>query len=153
MIELRSARLSDIKIMQELVASEVSGGVILARSDDEIATNIRSYVIAQNKDEIAGYAALHIHSVKLAEVRSLVVRSNLRGQKIGSLIVDRLIKDAANMGIKSLFTLTYRASFFERAGFRVISKTELPEQKIWADCIKCKHFPVCDEVALIYSFE
>ncbi|HHD83733.1 MAG TPA: GNAT family N-acetyltransferase, partial [Campylobacteraceae bacterium] len=32
-----------------------------------------------------------------------------------------------------------------------IPKEALPEQKIWADCVKCKHFPICDEVALIYN--
>jgi len=30
-----------------------------------------------------------------------------------------------------------------------IDKKDLSNQKIWADCIKCKHFPVCDEIALI----
>ena len=23
--------------------------------------------------------------------------------------------------------------------------------KIWADCIKCIHFPVCNEIALVYK--
>ncbi|PHQ55600.1 MAG: GNAT family N-acetyltransferase, partial [Sulfurimonas sp.] len=30
-----------------------------------------------------------------------------------------------------------------------IPKESLPEHKIWADCIKCKHFPICNEVSLI----
>ena len=30
-----------------------------------------------------------------------------------------------------------------------IQKELLPEHKIWADCIKCKHFPICNEVSLI----
>ena len=41
-IEYVKAKLSDIQKMQELVKPEVDSGVILVRSDDEIATNIRS---------------------------------------------------------------------------------------------------------------
>ena len=32
-----------------------------------------------------------------------------------------------------------------------INKEVIPEHKIWADCIKCIHFPVCNEVALVYK--
>ena len=28
-------------------------------------------------------------------------------------------------------------------------KVSIPDTKIWLDCIKCKHFPICDEVALL----
>jgi amino-acid N-acetyltransferase len=45
--------------------------------------------------------------------------------------------------------LTYQQRFFERLGFEEIPKESIPEHKIWADCIKCKHFPVCNEVSLI----
>ena len=44
MIIFENASLHDIKLMQELVKPEVESGVILARSDDEISTNIRSYI-------------------------------------------------------------------------------------------------------------
>ena len=40
--------------------------------------------------------------------------------------------------------------FFEKLGFEVIEKSELP-QKIWGDCIKCAKFPECDEIALSLS--
>ena len=47
MIELVKAQLSDIPAMQTMVVSEVKDGVILNRSEDEVATNIRSYVLAK----------------------------------------------------------------------------------------------------------
>lgn len=103
----------------------------------------------QPASQIVGYAALHIHSKDLAEVRSLIVSSHLRGRKMGRKIVEALIAEARFYGLKSIFTLTYRKAFFERLGFIEISKSQLPQQKIWADCIKCKHFPVCNEIALI----
>ena len=103
----------------------------------------------QPASQIVGYAALHIHSKDLAEVRSLIVSSHLRGRKMGRKIVEALIAEARFYGLKSIFTLTYRKAFFERLGFIEIPKSQLPQHKIWADCIKCKHFPVCNEIALI----
>ena len=40
---------------------------------------------------------------------------------------------------------------FEKLGFNEIDKETIPEHKIWADCVKCKHFPVCNEIALTIS--
>lgn len=115
-------------------------------SDQNLSKNLSTN---QPASQIVGYAALHIHSKDLAEVRSLIVSSHLRGHKMGRKIVEALIAEARFYGLKSIFTLTYRKAFFERLGFIEIPKSQLPQQKIWADCIKCKHFPVCNEIALI----
>ena len=84
-------------------------------------------------------------------MRSLVVSPNFRKQGIGAKIVEELIKEAEFYGLKQVFALTYQKGFFEKLGFKEISKEELPAQKIWADCIKCKKFPVCNEIAVIYT--
>jgi len=136
--------------MQEMVAKEVEEGIILRRSDDELATNIRSYIVAKNDlHEIVGYVALHIHTIALAEIRSLVVAEQFRGRGIGEKLVDTALEEGRKLGVKEVLTLTYRGSFFERLGFREIAKETIPEHKIWADCIRCIHFPVCYEVSLI----
>ena len=83
MIELVKAKLSDIPAMQALVSSEVKEGVILNRTEDEVATNIRSYVLAKEDGKLVGYTALHIHSRRLAEIRSLIVDEAYRGRHIG----------------------------------------------------------------------
>ncbi len=148
-ISYTKAKLNDIKAMQAMVLPEVMSGVILFRSDDEVATNIRSYILALDDDKVIGYVALHIHAPNLAEVRSLIVDSDYRGKKIGATLVTQTIKEAKELGIKQLFTLTYQKDFFEKLHFKEIPKESLPEHKIWADCVKCKHFPICDEIALI----
>jgi amino-acid N-acetyltransferase len=136
--------------MQHLVEDEVRSGVILPRSDDEIATNIRSYTIATDKEgNIVGYVALHIHSPRLAEIRSLVVRSDMRTKGIGGELVKRALTEAEALGVSEVLALTYSQEFFKKLGFAEIQKSEIPEHKIWQDCIKCKHFPVCNEVAMM----
>ena len=145
----RKALLSDLKSMQELVYPEVESGVILQRSSDEMATNIRSYSLAFYQDDLVGFCALHIHTSSLAEIRSLIVKEEYRGQKIGEHLIRKCVEEATDLGLQKLLSLTYKQAFFEKLGFIEISKESLPEHKIWADCIKCKHFPICNEVSLI----
>ena len=147
--EYKKASLQNIPSMQELVYAEVESGVILERSSDEMATNIRSYTLAYVDGVLAGFCALHIHTSSLAEIRSLIVHENYRGNKIGENLVLRCVDEAKTLGLQKLLSLTYKRSFFENLGFVEIQKESLPEHKIWADCIKCKHFPVCNEVSLI----
>ncbi len=148
-ILFKKALLSNISDMQSLIQPEVVSGVILQRNDDEIATNIRSYILAYKENILVGFCALHIHTASLAEIRSLVVDDKYRGQKIGENLVIESLIEAKNLSLKRVLCLTYKQSFFERLGFIEIPKESIPEHKIWADCIKCKHFPVCNEVSLI----
>ncbi|SHO81045.1 N-acetylglutamate synthase [hydrothermal vent metagenome] len=151
MIELRKALLKDIPSMQSLVVSKVSDGTILLRSDDEVATNIRSYMVALDEDKIIGYMALHIHSPRLGEIRSLIVKEEYRGKKIGKKLVKSAISEANDLGLEEVLVLTYLPDFFKKLLFNEIDKSDIPEHKIWADCIKCLHFPICDEISLVYK--
>ena len=152
MIELVKAKLSDIPAMQALVAPEVKEGIILNRTEDEVATNIRSYVLAKDGERLVGYTALHIHSRRLAEIRSLIVDEAYRGQNVGQRMVQFTLEEAKNIGVEEdVLVLTYLPQFFLKLNFKEIDKEVIPEHKIWADCIKCIHFPICNEVALVYK--
>ena len=150
MIRLCKARLSDIPQMQDMVREEIHSGIILQRSDDEVATNIRSYVLAKDGERIVGYGALHIHSVRLAEIRSLIVAEKYRGRSVGAQLVRYMVEEAQMLGVQEdVLVLTYVPEFFSKLGFEEIAKESIPEHKIWADCIKCIHFPICNEIAMI----
>ncbi len=148
MIKYFKPTLQDIKLMQKLVYIYVKDGTILHRSDDEIATTIRSYTCAKTADEIVAFVAVHIHSINLAEIRSLVVKESFQGKGIGTKLVQMSIDEARKYKVKRVLSLTYKKEFFEQMDFKVIAKEHIPEHKIWADCIKCIHFPICDEIAL-----
>ncbi len=149
MVTYKKATLRDIPTMQALVLPEIENGTILPRSDDEVATNIRSYTLAFEDGECIGFGALHVHTAYLAEIRSLIVKENFRGKKVGEGLVETLLDEADFLGVQKVLALTYKQAFFERLGFSEIPKESLPEHKIWADCIKCKHFPICNEISLI----
>lgn len=154
MLKLSKATIQDISQMQNLVKEELKEGTILNRSDDEVATNIRSYVLAKDKidGKILGYTALHIHSSRVAEIRSLIVNREYRGQNIGQKMVNFCLEEAKSLGVlEEVLVLTYVPEFFKKLHFKEINKELIPEHKIWTDCIKCIHFPVCNEIALVYN--
>ena len=140
-----------IESMQKLVKKDIDEGNILHRSDDEIATTIRSYTCVSVDNKLVGFVALHIYSKNLAEVRSLIVDEEYRGLSIGKGLILKCLEEAKKLSIKKVLSLTYKDKFFENLGFKQIEKDTIPEHKIWADCIKCKHFPICNEVALTIS--
>jgi len=152
-MRLTKAHLSDIVAMQELVAHEVKEGTILNRTADEIATNIRSYVLAKEGDRLVGYTALHLHSPRLAEIRSLIVDEDYRGRSVGQQMVQFALDEARELGVEEVLVLTYLPKFFQKMNFHEIAKEVIPEHKIWADCIKCIHFPICNEISLMYKIE
>jgi len=138
----------DIQFMQELVYDDVQNGNILYRDKNEMATTIRSYTAVKDGDKLVGFVALHIYTTTLGEIRSLIVKKEYRNRSIAKELINCIIKEAKELQLKELLVLTYKQSLFEKFDFEVIEKESIPETKIWADCIKCKHFPICDEIAL-----
>jgi amino-acid N-acetyltransferase len=143
--------LADVAEMQKLVRPYVEEGIILFRSDDEVANTIRSYTTAREDGEIVGFAALYIYSPSLGEIRSLVVGRGHQKKGIGKKIVGALLDEGRRYGLKRILSLTFEKTFFQCLGFVEVSKEEIPESKVWEDCIKCKLFPVCNESALIIA--
>ncbi|MBQ1855842.1 MAG: N-acetyltransferase, partial [Anaerovibrio sp.] len=102
------------------------------------------------KDGIVGVGGLHITWEFMGEIRSLAVDPDHSRQGIGRKIVRSLIAEGKELGINKVFTLTYQEKFFEKCGFKVISKDELPH-KIWKECIDCPKFPNCNEIAMVFN--
>jgi amino-acid N-acetyltransferase len=149
---IRKARMSDVKGIHELIAEYARKGDMLPRSLVDIYENLRDYFVFLGEDgELVGSAAIHIMWEDLAEVRSLAVREGKMRRGVGTQLVESCISEAIVLGIDRVFALTYKPEFFEKLGFHIVDKSELP-QKIWADCLKCSKFPDCDEVALVADF-
>lgn len=147
-IKVDRARVGDASSVHRLISRFADKGEVLPRALSEIYDGIRDYFIVRKGDRVVACAALHVTWVDLAEIRSLAVDEQEQKQKIGSLLVQACIDEAKELGIPKIFCLVRRPAFFERHGFQLIDKTELP-QKVWAECFRCPKFPNCDEVALI----
>ena len=144
--------MSDVKGIHGMIAEYARKGDMLPRSLADIYENLRDYFIFEDDDGgLVGSAAIHIMWEDLAEVRSLAVREGKMRRGIGTQLVESCISEAIVLGSGRVFALTYKPGFFEKLGFHVVDKAELP-QKIWTDCLKCSKFPDCDEVALVADF-
>ncbi len=148
-IEFFRPKVFDIKDMQNLVVDDVENGNILSRDEGEMATTIRSYIAVKVDGILAGFVAIHIHTTILCEIRSLIVGKNFRKQGLGKELILHAIQDAKDLHLKEILVLTYQEALFKNFDFKVIEKENIPNPKIWADCIKCKHFPICNEIALV----
>ena len=148
-IYIRKARIQDVRTIHALLMDFSKQGLLLPRSYNQLYSHLRDFfVLAPSQGgTILGCCALSIAWEDLAEVRSLAVASECRGQGWGRRLVEACLSDAITLGIYRVFTLTYQTSFFERIGFQVVSKDNLP-QKVWADCLHCPKFPDCDELSM-----
>jgi len=147
-ITVEKARVSDAESMHRLISYFADKGEMLPRALSDMYESIRDYFVVKEKGQVVACAALHVTWVDLAEIRSLAVAEQEQNQKIGSLLIEACLKEAKALGITKVFCLVRKPAFFERNGFQLIDKAELP-QKVWAECYRCPKFPNCDEVALI----
>jgi amino-acid N-acetyltransferase len=151
-LNIRPARVGDVPAIQELIRTFADRKLMIRRSPGELYESIREFFVAVDDDgRVIGCAALHVFWEDLAELKCLAVSETAQGRGVGRRLVDACWASAAELEIKTVFTLTYVANFFERCGFHQIEKAELPH-KIWNECVRCPLFPNCQEIALIRSF-
>jgi amino-acid N-acetyltransferase len=135
--------------MHQMISHFADKGEMLPRALSEIYEDIRDYFVVREGGRVIACAALHVTWVDLAEIRSLAVDEKEQKQRIGSLLIQACLEEAKELGIPRVFCLVRKPAFFEKHGFQLIDKMELP-QKVWAECYRCPKFPNCDELALIH---
>ena len=149
---VEKARITDANQVHKLINYFAEKGEMLPRSLSEIYENIRDYFVIRQGEQAVACAALHVMWSDLAEIKSVAVVEDKQRQGIGSQLVEACIEEARELGMSTIFCLTYKPAFFERFGLSQIDKMELP-QKVWTECYRCPKFPNCDEVALICHLE
>lgn len=146
-VMLRTASPSDAPAIHELVTSNLETGHLLPRSLDEIQEHIPRFIVAERDGQVVGCAELARLSPLVAEVRSLVVDESLRGQKIGTRLIEHLASRAAVAGYETLCAFTHDPSHFVRLGFTIVPHIWMPE-KIAHDCTNCALFRRCGQYAV-----
>ena len=149
---VEKAGIKDAAAIHQMVNYFADRGEMLPRSLSEIYENIRDYFVIRQGERVIACAALHVSWEDLAEVKSLAVTAESQKQGIGAQLVAACLNEAKGLGIPRVFCFTYQPAFFEKLGFCLIDKMELP-RKVWGECIRCPKFPDCDEVALLREME
>jgi amino-acid N-acetyltransferase len=146
---VRQAKLQDAVNIFELVNSLSGDGTLLRRSYAEICENVRDFAVAESESGVfLGCGALHLYGPHLAEVRSIVVKPEAKGQGAGGKLLRALLEEAESQGVVSVCLFTRIPDFFFHFGFRVADRTTLPD-KIYKDCQSCPRLYACDEVAMV----
>ncbi len=138
--------------MHKLINDFADKGEMLARPLSEIYENIRDFFVVREGERVIACAALHVNWADLAEIKSVAVAEDSQRKGMGDQLIAACLSEAKELGIHTVFCLTYKPAFFERAGFSQVDKMELPH-KVWTECYRCPKFPNCDEIALICRFK
>ncbi len=152
MEELEKARIQDVPQIHRLVNHFANKGKMLGRSLSEIYENLRDYFVIRQGEQVVACAALHVSWADLAEIKSVAVAEDKQRQGLGARLVKACLKEAGELGIATVFCLTYQPAFFEKFGLAQVDRMELP-RKAWTECYRCPKFPDCDEVALTCKLE
>jgi amino-acid N-acetyltransferase len=144
---LRRARVTDVVGMQRLINQFAERDAMLHRALHELYENIRDFHIILEGDEVVGTAALHVDWANLAEVKAVAVAEHCQRKGYGRLLIAACIEDARELGISSVYCLTYRPDFFGSIGFTEVDRANLP-RKVWNECIRCPKFTNCTEIAM-----
>ena len=115
----RAASLADLPDIVELL---IASGLPVAAVD----AHIDSFLVALQDGSLAGCAGLERYG-ETALLRSVAVAEPHRGKGLARKLVAHLIGVARAEGTESLLLLTTTAApYFERFGFRTISRSEAP---------------------------
>jgi len=147
-LTVRKARMADIPALLDLINDYAARGIMLPRTEFELSENIRDFTVLYCEDQLAACGALHFYSPTSGEVRSLAVRPGSQHHGLGSRIVKALEAEAIQSGLQAIFAFTYVTEFFTKLGFHEVERGELP-LKVWKDCLRCRKFQCCDEVAVM----
>ena len=139
----------DIKEVHRLINYFANQGEMLARSLKQLYEGMRDYFVVEKDNEILGCGSLHLIWGDLAEIKAVAVKERYQNQGVGKALVKTCLKEAKDLEIKRIFLLTNKPQYFQRLGFKTISKASLPK-RIWGECLNCSKFPdYCDEVPMM----
>ncbi|CAA0841062.1 Probable amino-acid acetyltransferase NAGS2-chloroplastic [Striga hermonthica] len=128
---MRTATISDLHGIQQLLLPLEESGTLIKRTDEELLEALGSFIVAEREGQVIACAALFpFFKEKCGEVAAIAVSPECRGQGQGDKLLDYIEKKASSLGLQKLFLLTTRtADWFVRRGFSECSIEYLPEER------------------------
>lgn len=136
MLHLRRARTGDVPGISRLVELYAADRILLAKERVTLYESVQEFrVIAGPDGQIAACGALHVLWEDLAEVRTVAVDPAHRGEGLGRRIVEELLRQARDLGVRRVFCLTFETEFFASLGFTEIEGTPV-SPAIYAEMLR-----------------
>ncbi|MBR7742670.1 amino-acid N-acetyltransferase [Phycicoccus sp. BSK3Z-2] len=132
---VRPARTADVRAIRALVSPLAETRVLLQKEAVGYYETVGDFVVAERDGVVVGCGALHVLWEDLGEVRTLAVEAALENRGIGSVILERLVTRARDLGVSRLFCLTFETAFFARHGFEPI-EGQAVEPDVYAELLR-----------------
>ncbi|MCA9264401.1 MAG: GNAT family N-acetyltransferase [Planctomycetales bacterium] len=125
LVTIRFARTEDLAAIENFLRPFIEGELLVPRTGGELLMLIRNGFVAEQENQIVGFAAVEIYSPKLAEVQCLAVDSRLQKRGIGKKLIEQCVQRASERGVRELMAITTSDNLFMSCGFDY----SLPNQK------------------------
>ncbi|HEX5524739.1 MAG TPA: amino-acid N-acetyltransferase [Pedococcus sp.] len=132
---IRWARTPDVRAIRAIVAPMAQSRVLIAKEAVTYYEALQQFRVAELDGEVVGCGALHVMWEDLAEIRTLAVRPEAKGAGVGSALLDALVEDARQLGVRRLFCLTFEVDFFRRHGFEAI-EGQAVDPEVYAELLR-----------------
>jgi N-acetylglutamate synthase-like GNAT family acetyltransferase len=116
MYKIRQAKKSDWRVIKKII--ELNSEHLM----QEHLPSVASFFVCEKAGQVVGCCALDIYSKKIAEIRSLAVIKEHRGNNIGHALIRACIKRAKSRKIKEVLAITGRDKLFKEFGFDSFKK-------------------------------
>jgi amino-acid N-acetyltransferase len=149
---IRKATVSDVPAMAQLINDNAELGLMLPKSLASLYETVRAFHVVEEDGKLVGLCAMTVIWANWGEIASLAVDKSQRGKGLGRKLVEICLEEAKSLGIPRVMTLTYEQAFFEKLGFTVLDRQQLP-LKVWSECVRCPKNQACDEIAMYLKIE
>lgn len=126
--KVRRARTTDVPAIRRLVDDYAQRRILLGKATVTLYEDVQEFFVAEIGAELVGCGALHVLWEDLGEVRTLAVDPRWRGHGVGHRLLERLLEQAREVGVRRVFCLTFEVEFFARHGFEEIDGTPVDEE-------------------------
>lgn len=134
-LQLRSAVATDVRGIRELTKPYVESRAIVPKPAVAYYEGVQEFLVVERENRLVGCGAMHVMWEDVAEVRTLAVAADEKGQGIGSTLLAGLIERARELAVRRVFCLTFEVGFFTAHGFSRIDG-EPVEPEVYAEMLQ-----------------
>lgn len=128
-VSVRRARTGDVPGILNLVEPLVHERILLGKERVDLYEAVQEFRVAETAaGAMIGCGALHVIWEDIGEVRTLAAAAEWRGRGVGHALLTRLEEDAAELGLRRLFCLTFEVEFFTSHGYAEIGEALVPPE-------------------------
>ncbi|WP_446666171.1 amino-acid N-acetyltransferase [Flexivirga sp. B27] len=134
-LRIRPAVATDVRGIREITKPYVDSRAIVPKPAVAYYEGVQEFLVVERGDRLVGCGAMHVMWEDVAEVRTLAVAADEKGQGIGSTLLAGLLDRARELGVRRVFCLTFEVGFFSAHGFARIDG-EPVEPAVYAELLQ-----------------